>query len=71
MNPELMNDDQWRGYVTAMLAQALAELKELKSIVCSFQDKLFTMKLKLSAISATVSFLMTLAVLFLTGKLSK
>jgi len=63
--PELMNDDQWRGYVTAQLTAALAELAALKGIVCQFQDRLFSLKLKLAAMSGTVAVIVTAFTLLL------
>jgi hypothetical protein len=64
-NPELMNDDQWRGYVTSQLQTALSELQALKAIVCKFEERLFSLKLKLAATSGAVSLAVTILVLLL------
>jgi hypothetical protein len=68
---EMMNDDQWRGYVTGKLETAVTELCALKTLVSTFQDRLFSLRLKLGILSGTVSIVVTLVMLLLAGHLKK
>jgi hypothetical protein len=61
-----MTDEEWRGYVTAKLEEMVASMADMKRTICTFQDKLFSLRLKFAVMSGTISLVVTILVLLLT-----